>query len=150
MSDPSPVLVQFSPTPPEMNDFSAAVCESNAARSHRCAAAAQAGTESLSNHFALLPRSHRGPVSLLARYPALFICTTDSYLLSPGPRIRCFSILFPNSEDQISCNPPRPPAPDVTERRYVIHLQKCTEYSASQSSQSTGLLHRHLKKKKVF
>lgn len=47
-------------------------------------------TKSLSNHFALLPRNHRGPVSVLAGYSALFISAPGSYLLSPGSQMKCF------------------------------------------------------------
>lgn len=57
-------------------------------------------TKSLSNHFALLPRSHRGPVSILAGYSALFISAPGSYLLSPGSQMKCFSL---KRKDQIAC-----------------------------------------------
>lgn len=55
--------------------------------------AAPRHTKSLSNHFALLPRSHRGPVSVLAGCLTLFISASGSYLLSPGPRIKDFGLL---------------------------------------------------------
>lgn len=71
------------------------------AQSHRCTTAVLRHTKSLNNHFALLPRSHRGPVSVLAGYSALFISAPGSYLLSPGSQMKCF--FLPKREDQIAC-----------------------------------------------
>lgn len=70
------------------------------ARSHRCSAAVLRHTKSLSNHFALSPLSHRGPVSVLAGYSALFISAPGSYLLSPGSQMKLF--FLPKREDQIA------------------------------------------------
>lgn len=59
-------------------------------------------TKSLSNHFALLPRSHRGPVSVLAGYSALFISAPGSYLLSPGSQLKCFFLPKKGRSDKMS------------------------------------------------
>lgn len=74
--------------------------ERRRAQSHRCTAAVLRHTKSLSNHFALLPRIHQGPVSVLAGYSALFISAPGSYLLSPGSQMKC---IFPPKKGTSDC-----------------------------------------------
>lgn len=77
-----------------MTELSEVCSQRSRAQSHRCSAAVLRHTKSLSHHFALLPRIHRGPVSVLAGYSALFISAPGPYLLSPGSQMKCFFFLM--------------------------------------------------------
>lgn len=77
-----------------MTELSEVCSQRSRAQSHRCSAAVLRHTKSLSHHFALLPRIHRGPVSVLAGYSALFISAPGPYLLSPGSQTKCFFFLM--------------------------------------------------------
>lgn len=94
----------------------------NAAQSRRCDAAALRRTDSLSNHFALLPRSHQGPFSVLVGCSTLFISAPGSYLPSPGSRTKALYFLIPTHPPYSTLSHPPKKSVDKIEGFYSLGL----------------------------